>query len=101
TLKLRIAARPENQNAAKTAEIFKQVMQQADGPIASDAAQLSFSSPDHSIFGNDINYRSVRYASTSILNFMKAADDPRIPIYFESNDLEGSYLDTLAKYGAT
>lgn len=101
TLKLRIAARLENQNAAKTAEIFKQVMQQADGPIASDAAQLSFSSPDHSIFGNDINYRSVRYASTSILNFMKAADDPRIPIYFESNDLEGSYLDTLAKYGAT
>lgn len=102
TLKLRIAARWENQNAAKTAEIFKQVIQDPNGPIASDAAQLSFSASDFSIFGNDINYRSVRYASTSILNFMKAADDPRIPIYFEANDLEdGTYLDTLAKYGAS
>lgn len=101
TLKLRIAARWENQNSNKTAEIFKQVMQDGNGPIASDAAQLSFSSPDFTIFGNDINYRSVRYASTSILNFMKTANDPRIPIYFEANDLEGPYQDTLNKYGAT
>lgn len=98
TLKLRIAARLENQNVAKTKEIFKQVMQDAIGPIDNDDAQLSYSNPDFSPFGNDINYRSARYGSTSIVNFLKAANDPRLPIYFETNDLEGTYKDTLTKY---
>lgn len=101
TLKLRIAARLENQNVAKTKDIFKEVMQDAIGPIDNDDAQLSYSNPNFSPFGNDINYRSVRYGSTSIIKFLKAANDPRLPVYFEENDLTGSYTDTLSKYGAT
>ncbi|MBO9620420.1 MAG: SusD/RagB family nutrient-binding outer membrane lipoprotein [Niabella sp.] len=85
TLKLRIAARLENQNQAKTKDIFKQVMQDAIGPIDNDNAQLTYANPNFSPFGNDINYRSVRYGSTSIINFLKKANDPRLPVYFESN----------------
>ncbi|MBO9591639.1 MAG: SusD/RagB family nutrient-binding outer membrane lipoprotein [Niabella sp.] len=85
TLKLRIAARLERQNLAKTKEIFKQVMQDAIGPIDNDAAQLTYANPNFSPFGNDINYRSVRYGSTSIIGFLKKANDPRLPVYFESN----------------
>lgn len=101
TLKLRIAARIQNQNTAKAQEIFKQVMQDAIGPIDNDDAQLKYTNPNFSPFGNDINYRSTRYGSTSIVNFLKAANDPRLPIYFEPNDLTGSYEDTLAKYSAS
>ena len=101
TLKLRIAARLQNQDAAKAQEIFRQVMQDATGPIDNDDAQLKYTNPNFSPFGNDINYRSTRYGSTSIIDFLKAADDPRLPIYFESNDLTGSYGDTLAKYSTT
>ncbi|HRN56949.1 MAG TPA: SusD/RagB family nutrient-binding outer membrane lipoprotein [Agriterribacter sp.] len=101
TLKLRIAARLENQNAAKAQEIFRQVMQDATGPIDNDDAQLKYTNPNFSPFGNDINYRSTRYGSTSIVSFLKAADDPRLPIYFEPNDLTDSYEDTLAKYSAS
>ncbi|MBX3242083.1 MAG: SusD/RagB family nutrient-binding outer membrane lipoprotein [Chitinophagaceae bacterium] len=93
TLKLRIAARLENQNAAKTAEVFKQVMQNAIGPIDSDDAQLSYTNPNFSPFGNDINYRSIRYGSRSIINFLKKTDDPRLPIYFEDNGLRKSILE--------
>lgn len=98
TLKLRIASRLENQDATKAAAIFKQVMQDAIGPIDNDEAQLSYTNPNFSPFGNDINYRSARYGSSSIIKFLKSANDPRLPIYFESNDLTGSYADTLAKY---
>ncbi len=101
TLKLRIAARIENQNTAKAQEIFKQVMQDATGPIDNDDAQLKYTNPNFSPFGNDINYRSTRYGSTSIINFLKAANDPRLPVYFEPNDLTDSYEDTLAKYSAS
>jgi hypothetical protein len=87
TLKLRIAARLENQNTTKTQEIFKQVMQDAIGPIDNDDAQLTYTNPNFSPFGNDINYRSVRYGSTSIINFLKKVNDPRLPIYFENNGL--------------
>ena len=87
TLKLRIAARLENQNAAKTQEIFKQVMQDAVGPIDNDDAQLTYSNPNFSPFGNDVNYRSVRYGSASIINFLKKTNDPRLPVYFEDNKL--------------
>ncbi|MGJ7030815.1 SusD/RagB family nutrient-binding outer membrane lipoprotein [Niabella hirudinis] len=90
TLKLRIAARLENQNQAKTKDIFKQVMQDAIGPIDNDNAQLTYANPTFSPFGNDVNYRSVRYGSTSIIGFLKKANDPRLPIYFESNGVSKS-----------
>ncbi len=103
TLKLRIAARLESQDATKTKAIFQEVMKDATGPIDSDDAQVSYSSIDYLPFGTsgDINYRSIRYASTSIVNFLKAANDPRLPVYFEQNDLQGSFKDTLVKYDTT
>jgi hypothetical protein len=100
TLKLRIAARLENQNQAKTAEIFQQVMSNSIGPISVDNAQLSYSSVDY--FGPaDIDYRSPRYATTSIISFLKAANDPRLPVYFDKNDLQGDFKTVLAQNGAT
>lgn len=103
SLKLRIAARLENQNPQKTTEIFQQVMQHPTGIIELADEQLSYQSIDYLPFGNggDINYRSIRYATTSIMKFMKASNDPRLPIYFEQNDLRGSFRDTLTKYGVS
>lgn len=103
TLKLRIAARLENQDQARTQAIFQEVMNDAVGPISSDDAQLSYSSPDYLPFGTggDIDYRSPRFASQSIMTFLKATKDPRLEIYFEPNDLQGSFRDTLVKYGVT
>ncbi|MCU7550960.1 SusD/RagB family nutrient-binding outer membrane lipoprotein [Chitinophagaceae bacterium LB-8] len=98
TLKLRIAARIENQNSAKAKQIFQQVMQNSVGPITTDDAQLSYASKDYAGMGSDINYRAVRYGSTSIIKFLKNTADPRLFIYFSSNDLKGSYKDTLTKY---
>ncbi|MEO9143989.1 MAG: SusD/RagB family nutrient-binding outer membrane lipoprotein [Ginsengibacter sp.] len=100
TLKLRIAARVENQDQTKTQSIFQEVMKDAIGPISEDDTQLSYSSVDFLPFGTsgDIDYRSPRYASASIIKFLKASDDPRLPIYFEKNDLQGSFKDTLNKY---
>lgn len=102
SLKLRIAARLDVADNAKAREIFQQVMQNTIGPITTDDAQLSYQSIDYLPFGTsgDINYRSTRYATTSIMEFLKESVDPRLPIYFEPNDLQGSYQDTLAKYGA-
>ncbi|MEO8570019.1 MAG: SusD/RagB family nutrient-binding outer membrane lipoprotein, partial [Ginsengibacter sp.] len=103
TLKLRIAARLENVDNAKTKQIFQEVMQDATGPIEEDNEQLSYQNMDYFAFGGggEINYRSTRYATTSIIKFLKASDDPRLPIYFESNDLRGSYKDTLSKYNTS
>ncbi len=103
SLKLRIAARLENEDNAKTQSIFQQVMQDAIGPIVEDNQQLSYQSIDYFAFGmgGEINYRSTRYGTTSIINFLKSANDPRLPIYFEANDLKGSYKDTLAKYSTS
>lgn len=103
SLKLRIAARLDVANNAKTREIFQQVMQDAIGPIETDDAQLSYQNIDYLPFGSsgDINYRSTRYATASIMKFLKASNDPRLPIYFEQNDLHGSYQDTLAKYATS
>ncbi len=100
TLKLRIAARLENQDNAKTKLIFQQVLQDVTGVIEADDEQLSYQNPDYFAFGmgGEINYRSTRYATTSIIKFLKASNDPRLPIYFEANDLKGSYNDTLTKY---
>lgn len=100
TLKLRIAARVENQDQSKTQSIFQEVMKDAIGPISEDDAQLSYSSVDFLPFGTsgDIDYRSPRFATESIMKFLKSSDDPRLSIYFEENDLQGSFKDTLSKY---
>lgn len=102
-LKLRIAARLDLVNNAKTKEIFQQVMLNTIGVIETDDAQLSYQNIDYLPFGTsgDVNYRSTRYATTSIIKFLKASNDPRLPIYFEQNELQGSYRDTLTKYGVS
>lgn len=101
TLKLRIAARLENQDAAKAKTIFQQVMTDATGPIDNDDTQLSYVSQDYTPQGDAVNYRSIRYATTSIVSFLKKTTDPRLKIYYEDNDLVGSYKDTLTKYGVS
>jgi Starch-binding associating with outer membrane len=101
SLKLRIAARLDIANNALTRTIFQQVLQDANGAITTTADQLSYQNKDYEPFGRgtgNINYRSTRYGSTSIINFLKATNDPRLPIYFEKNGLQGSYKDTLTKY---
>ena len=103
TLKLRIAARIENQDKTKTQSVFQEVMNDAIGPISSDDAQLSYSSVNFLPFGTsgDIDYRSPRFATTSIMKFLKTSNDPRLPVYFEKNDLQGSFRDTLNKYSVS
>jgi hypothetical protein len=103
SLKLRIAARLENQNNAKTRAVFQQVMQNATGSIETLDDQLSYQNMDYLPFGSsgDINYRSTRFATTSIMKFLKSAKDPRIGIYFEQNDLQGKFRDSLIKYNVT
>jgi hypothetical protein len=103
SLKLRIAARLENQDNAGTMKIFQEVMSDPTGPIVEDADQLSYQSVDYLPFGTggEITYRSQRFATTSIVDFMKKVNDPRLPVYFEKNGLTGSYKDTLAKYGVS
>ncbi len=103
SLKLRIAARLENADNAKAREIFQQVMQNATGPITTDDAQVAYQSIDYIPFGTsgDINYRSTRYATMSIMKFLKASNDPRLGIYFEKNSLQGSFRDSLAAYQVT
>ncbi len=103
SLKLRIAARLENQDAAKTAQIFQQVMSDATGPIVDEADQLTYQSVDYLPFGGggEIDYRSTRYGTTPMIDFMKKVEDPRLVIYFEKNSLPASFKDTLTKYGAS
>ena len=100
SLKLRIAARLDLADNAKTKQVFQEVMQDATGPIVDDANQLVYQNEDYLPFGTggEISYRSQRFATTSIISFMKKANDPRLPIYFEQNGLKGSYQDTLSKY---
>lgn len=103
SLKLRIAARLENVDNNRTATIFQEVMSDPAGPITSMADQLSYQNIDYLPFGmgGEIVYRSQRFGTTSIINFMKSVNDPRLPIYFEKNGLVGSFRDTLNKYGTT
>ncbi|MHA4846085.1 SusD/RagB family nutrient-binding outer membrane lipoprotein [Flavitalea antarctica] len=103
SLKLRIAARLENVDNARTRTIFQQVLSDTRGPITDIADQLTYQSVDYLPFGQggEIVYRSQRFGTTSIIDFMKRVNDPRLPIYFEKNSLTGSFKDTLAKYGAT
>ncbi|WP_119079837.1 SusD/RagB family nutrient-binding outer membrane lipoprotein [Chitinophaga alhagiae] len=101
TLKLRIAVRYEGQDANVTKRVFQEVMESAAGPIDSDNAQFVYNKPQHNPIGNDIDYRSPRFGTSSIINFLKTTADPRLQIYFSPNDLVGSFRDTLTKYGRT
>ncbi len=103
SIKLRIAARLENVDNARTRAIFQEVLSDPTGPITEMADQLSYQSTEYLPFGQggEIVYRSQRFATTSIIDFMKKVNDPRLPIYFEENGLRGSFKDTLAKYGAS
>ncbi|CAG4993835.1 hypothetical protein DYBT9275_01244 [Dyadobacter sp. CECT 9275] len=99
TLKLRIAVRYENQDKAKTQQIFKDVMGSSVGPIVDDADQFVYLDPDHNPIGGDVDYRSIRYATKSIITFLKSTNDPRLPIYFSPNDLTPEALTNLATTG--
>lgn len=100
TLKLRIAVRYERQDVNIAKQVFKEVMQNAIGPI-DDASQFVYTKPEHNPIGNDIDYRSPRFATSSIMTFLKSTNDPRLPIYFSPNDLTGSFKDSLTKYAKT
>lgn len=101
TLKLRIAARFENENAAKTAEIAKEVANSPVGPLQLSDDDAVYSSRDYDASGGAINYRDIKYGSTALINFMKKVNDPRTGVYFNPNDLVGSFKDTLTKYAST
>ncbi|MBZ5858883.1 SusD/RagB family nutrient-binding outer membrane lipoprotein [Flavihumibacter profundi] len=101
TLKLRIAARYENQDAAKTTAIVQEVLANSVGPITTVEEQLMYSNPNYEPIGGAINYRDIKYGTISLVDFMKKVNDPRIGVYFNPNDLVGSFKDTLTKYGAT
>lgn len=104
SLKLRIAARYQNQDAAKATQIFKEVMADAVGPISSNADQLVHSNPSYYPFGIDgynIDIYSRHFAVGTMINFMKSSGDPRLGIYYDKNSLLGSFKDTLTKYNRT
>jgi hypothetical protein len=98
SMKLRIAVRYEGQDKTKTQQIFKEVMENATGPIVLDADQFAYIDPNNNPIGNDIDYRSVRFATKSIATFLKKTNDPRLPIYFSPNDLTAANLDSVKKY---
>lgn len=104
SLKLRIAARYQNPDPTKAAQIFNEVMTDATGPISSIDDQMTYNNPNYMPFtvtGYMIDYRSVRYGVETVIDYMKSTGDPRIGIYFDKNDLTGSVQDTLTKYGKT
>lgn len=98
TLKLRIALRYEGQDKTKTQQIYKEVADNAIGPIVEDADQFAYLDPDWGPVGGDVDYRSTRFATKSIMTFLKQTKDPRLAIYFSPNDLTANALDSLKKY---
>ena len=101
TLKLRIAARYENQDKTKTTAIAGEVMSNAIGPIQNVEDNLTYVNVNYDGAGRDINYRDIKYGGIAIIDFMKKVSDPRIKVYFNPNSLGGSFRDTLTKYGKT
>ncbi|TDE09987.1 SusD/RagB family nutrient-binding outer membrane lipoprotein [Dyadobacter psychrotolerans] len=101
SLKLRIAVRYEGQDKAKTTQIFKEVMENAVGPITADEDQFAYLDPNSNPIGGDIDYRSARYATKSIVSFLKTTNDPRLQMYFSPNDLTAANLDSIKKYKVT
>ncbi|RPD38255.1 SusD/RagB family nutrient-binding outer membrane lipoprotein [Chitinophaga barathri] len=101
TLKLRIAVRYENADVNAAKRVFREVMEDLTGPIDNDISQFVYDRPQWNPIGNDIDYRSPRFGTSSIINFLKSTNDPRLPIYFTPNDLVGAFRDTLTKYNKT
>jgi len=104
SLKLRIAARYQNQDVAKATEIFKEVMSDAVGPLGSTADQLVHANPAYYPFGVDgynINIYSRHYAVGTAVEFLKSTEDPRLGIYYDKNSLLEDFRDTLTKYDKT
>ncbi|ULQ51497.1 SusD/RagB family nutrient-binding outer membrane lipoprotein [Flavihumibacter fluvii] len=101
TLKLRIAARYENQDVTKTKAIVAEVLANGIGPITSIEDNLLYTNTNFEPIGGAINYRDIKYGTIALVDFMKKVNDPRIGVYFNPNDLVGSYKDTVEKYGAT
>lgn len=99
-LKLRIAARYQNQDVNKAKEIFQSVMSNSTGVFRSTLDEMTY---NNSEFGGfvEIDYRSRRFAMENIVKFMKEAGDPRLGIYYEKNSLTGAFRDSLTKYNVT
>lgn len=101
-IKLRIAARYEKQDVAKTKTIFSEVM--ADGVLmSSEADQMEYQFLGTKIQFNatEIDYRTRRFGSEIIVNFMKSTVDPRLEIYHEPNSLVGNYQAKLTAANVT
>lgn len=104
SLKLRIAARYQNQDPAKATQIFKEVMADAVGPFSSTSDQLVHANPTYFPFGVDgynIDIYSRHFAVGTAIEFLKSSSDPRLGIYYDKNSLQGSFRDTLTKYNRT
>jgi len=101
SLKLRIAARYQNQDPAKATQIFKEVMADAVGPFSSTSDQLVHANPTYFPFGVDgynVDIYSRHFAVGTAIEFLKSSSDPRLGIYYDKNSLQGSFRDTLTKY---
>ncbi len=104
SLKLRIAARYQNQDPAKATQIFKEVMADVVGPLSSTSDQLVHANPTYYPFGVDgynIDIYSRHFAVGTAIEYLKSSNDPRLGIYYDKNSLTGSFKDTLAKYNKT
>lgn len=101
-IKLRIAARYQTQDVAKTKAIFGEVM--TDGGImSSEADQMEYQFLGSKIHFNasEIDYRTRRFGSEIIVDFMKSTNDPRLEIYHEPNSLIGNYQAKLTAANVT
>lgn len=104
SLKLRIAARYENQNPEITKQIFKEVMSDATGPLSSLDDELTYKDGTYYPFGIDgynVDIYSRHFAVGTAVEFLKSSDDPRLGIYYDKNSLPGTFRDTLQKYNKT
>ncbi|HYH57144.1 MAG TPA: SusD/RagB family nutrient-binding outer membrane lipoprotein, partial [Anseongella sp.] len=90
TLKLRIAVRLERQENETARRLFREVMEDPTGPIDGEDSELRYLNPEDAFLGGDVDYRSRRFATREMVNFMKSTGDPRIKIYFDQNDLRGA-----------
>ena len=102
SLKLRIAARYQNPDPEAAKKIFKEVMSDPIGPISSISDQMTYNNTIYMPFGaGDVNYRSTRFATENVVDYMKATGDPRISIYYEPNSLVGDFRDQLTANSVT
>lgn len=104
TIKLRIAARYQNNDAAAATQIFKEVMADAVGPMSSNDDQMTYQNANWfplGIVGYDVDIQARHFAVETVVDFMKASGDPRLGIYHDKNGLVGSFKDTLTKYNLT